>query len=110
MSGSPVTVKTVTYTPNGQTLTLKDGNNNVTTYGYDGFDRLLTTTYPNTKVESVAYNPTGTVASQLTRNNDLTAYLYDELNRQVSKDPPGTSNTGKSGSDERFLRGNKSFI
>lgn len=27
VAGSPVTVKTVTYTPNGQTLTLKDGSN-----------------------------------------------------------------------------------
>ena len=40
VAGAPVTVKTVTYTPNGQTLTLKDANNNVTTYSYDDFDRL----------------------------------------------------------------------
>ena len=103
VAGSPVTVKTVTYTPNGQTLTLKDGSNNITTYGYDGFDRLLTTTYPNTKVESVSYNPTGTVASHLTRNNDPTAYLYDELNRQVSKDPPGASNTVTTSYDKTGL-------
>ena len=50
---------------------MKDANNNVTTYGYDGFDRLLTTTYPNTKVESVAYNPTGTLATRTTRNNEV---------------------------------------
>ena len=93
VAGAPVTVKTVTYTPNGQTLKLKDGNNNVTTYGYDGFDQRLTTTYPNTQVESVAFNSSGTVASRLTRNNDSTAYLYDELNIQISKDPPGASNT-----------------
>ncbi|MGD9729114.1 MAG: RHS repeat-associated core domain-containing protein [Nitrospiraceae bacterium] len=93
VSGSPVTMKTNTYTTNGQLATVKDAGNNVTTYGYDGFDRLLTTTYPNTKVESVTYNPTGTIATRTTRNNQVFSFGYDELNRQISKDPPGANNT-----------------
>ena len=93
VSGVPVTVKTNTYTNNGQLATVKDANNNLTTYGYDGFDRLLTTTYPNAKVESVAYNPTGTLAQRTTRNNEVITFQYDELNRQTVKDPPGVNNT-----------------
>lgn len=85
--------ESMTYTTNGQLATVKDANNNVTTYGYDSFDRFLTTTYPNATVDSVAYNPTGTVSQRTTRNNEVFTFLYDELNRQLSKDPPGMSNT-----------------
>ena len=52
-SGSPVTVKTNTYTTNGQLATGKDAGSHVTTYGYDAIGRLLTTAYPNTTVASI---------------------------------------------------------
>ena len=88
ISGTPVTVKTQTYTTNGQLLTVKDANNNTTTYGYDSFDRLLTTTYPNTKVESVVYDAASNVTQRTTRDNKVFVFGYDELNRQKLKTPP----------------------
>lgn len=91
ISGTPTTIKTATYTTNGQLYTLKDANNNTTTYAYDGFDRLNKVTYPNTKFETIAYNPTGTISQRVTRNNETTTYAYDELDRQTSEDPPGSS-------------------
>ena len=39
--------RTMTYSSNGKLATLKDANNNLTTYEYDGFDRLTKTRYPS---------------------------------------------------------------
>lgn len=39
---------TVTYSDNGRLTTLKDAENNLTSYEYDGFDRPLKTRYPVT--------------------------------------------------------------
>src|SRR6185437_10686105 len=39
--------RTLTYTNNGKIQTLKDGDNNLTTYQYDGQDRLSKTLYPS---------------------------------------------------------------
>ncbi|HEX7076766.1 MAG TPA: hypothetical protein VF226_22225, partial [Hyphomicrobiaceae bacterium] len=37
---------TYTYTPNGQRQTVKDANDNLSTFEYDGFDRLLKLRFP----------------------------------------------------------------
>ena len=46
--------------------TLLDAENNKTTYVYDGFDRLATTTYPLGSTETLTYDPDNNV---LTRNS-----------------------------------------
>jgi RHS repeat-associated protein len=82
-------VERVTYTLNGQTLTLTDGNSNVSTLEYDGFDRLVTLRYPNatgpgsstTDRQRWTYDPAGNIATYITRNNQTFAYTYDRLNR-----------------------------
>src|SRR3569832_899427 len=39
---------TLTYSPNGRTVSATDGEGNTTSYTYDGFDRLSKTAYPST--------------------------------------------------------------
>lgn len=41
---------TYTYTPDGQQKTLKDADGNLTTYTYDGFDRLVAWAFPSKTV------------------------------------------------------------
>ena len=39
------------YTPDGLGASLTDGTSNSTSFAYDGFDRLATTTYPGGSTE-----------------------------------------------------------
>ncbi len=48
LSAAPRVEKTATYTDNGKEATVADGKGNLTTYVYDGFDRLAKVRYPNT--------------------------------------------------------------
>ena len=54
---------TYTYTDNGKQKTLKDANGNLTTYTYDGFDRLVAWAFPSKTVTgSSAPCTIGTIA------------------------------------------------
>ena len=46
-----------TYRPNGQVETVTEGENNRTTYAYDGHDRLVKTFYPVATKGANASNP-----------------------------------------------------
>lgn len=89
-----------TYTDNGKVATLTDGQGNKTSYGYDRFDRLLTTNYPSltagsgtssaTDYEQLTYDANSNVTSRLLRGGTLAInYGYDNLNRLTTKDLPG---------------------
>ncbi|MEJ7777003.1 MAG: RHS repeat-associated core domain-containing protein [Sphingomicrobium sp.] len=92
--------RTLTYTNNGELKTLKDAENNLTTYEYDGFDRLLKTRYPvatkgasassTTDYEQLGYDPNGNVISRRLRDEQSIAFTYDALNRPTLKNLPGT--------------------
>jgi RHS repeat-associated protein len=92
--------RTLTYTNNGQLATLKDAENNLTTYVYDGFDRLSQTRYPSpTKgagtsdaadFEQLGYDANSNVTSFRNRAAQTLAFSYDFLNRPTLKDLPGT--------------------
>lgn len=75
---------TVTYSNNGKVTSLKDGQNNTTNYTLDGFDRLKTTTYPDTKTEQLTYDNNSNIATFTTRNSELISFNYDNLNRRTS--------------------------
>lgn len=70
-----------TYTLNGRTATVKDGENNLTTYEYDGHDRLLKTRYPvatlgaasssTTDYEQANYDANGNVTQRRLRDGQL---------------------------------------
>ena len=97
-SGSPIT-ESATYTANGKPLTLMDGNGNVSTMVYDGFDRLSQIRYPNasgggsstTDYEEYGYDAGSNVTSYRTRGADVFGVTYDTLNRATFLDAPSTA-------------------
>lgn len=91
----------VTFSANGLIATAKDGENNLTTYEYDGFDRRFKTRYPVTAkgasqssasdYEQFAFDPNGNVTSYRTRRGETLTFDYDSLDRPTSKVVPERS-------------------
>jgi len=95
---APRVEKTVTYTDNGQVQTVADGKptgsadgrGNLTTYEYDGFDRLAKVRYPNvtccgsanTDFEQYGYDAAGNRTHWWRRfEPNPVVFTYDALNR-----------------------------
>ena len=78
-------------TLNGKTASVTDANGNLTSYGYDGFDRATTTTYPGGTYEQLGYDATGNVTSRQLRDGQTLSYTYDALNRRTNDTNPGTN-------------------
>jgi RHS repeat-associated protein len=88
-----------TYLAPGQVATLKDAVNNLTTYEYDGFNRLKKLRYPaataganassTTDYEEYGYDPSGNKTSDRRRDGLMIASTYDTLNRLRTIDKPG---------------------
>lgn len=80
-----------TYSPNGQRITIKDANNNLSTLEYDGFDRLSKLKFPVTALgagssndldtEEYKYDPNGNREEILKRDDRRIQFEYDRLNR-----------------------------
>jgi RHS repeat-associated protein len=91
---------TSAYTANGQLSYVVDGENNRTTYIYDGFDRLSQTRYPVTTqganssnasdYEQLGYDARSSVTQRRLRDGTSIGYTYDALGRVTAKDLPGT--------------------
>lgn len=91
---------TATYTGNGQVATMTDAENNLTSYAYDGFDRLITTNYPSSTkgagsssssdYEQLTYDAASNVTARRLRDGSSIGYTYDADNRAVIKDLPGS--------------------
>lgn len=79
-----------TYTPDGLPATLKDANGNQTSFTYDGFDRLATTTYPLGSTEAFTYDAADNLLTRKTRAGPTAIFTfdYDTLNRLKTKTPP----------------------
>lgn len=96
---SDAATETFTWTDNGNILTAKDGANNLSTFEYDGFDRLSRLRYPNasgggsstTDDEIYAYDANSNLTSWTNRNGSVFAFTYDALNRRTLQNPTGTS-------------------
>lgn len=92
--------RTLTYTSNGRLQTLKDGENNLTTYEYDGHDRLAKTRFPvatkgansssTTDYEQLSYDANGNVTSRRLRDGNSIGFTIDNVNRPTFKDLPGS--------------------
>lgn len=88
---------TITFTANGKTATVKDAEGNLTTYEYDGFDRLKKTRYPittaganassTTDYEQLSYDANGQVTQRRLRDGNTIAFTYDNLGRVASATP-----------------------
>lgn len=91
ISGVTANEATTTYTDNGLTASVKDAESNKTSYAYDGFDRLLKTSYPNTTkgagtssttdYEQLTYDASSNVTQRRGRDGNSLSYSYDNLGR-----------------------------
>ncbi|WP_125471538.1 RHS repeat-associated core domain-containing protein [Sphingomonas sp. FARSPH] len=79
------------YTADGKVASVTDANGNVTTAGYDGFDRQVTTSYSGGSYEQRSFDANGNVTQRRLRDGQVINYGYDALNRVVSKDRPNTT-------------------
>lgn len=90
--------QTNSYTANGKLATVTDGENNRTTFEYDGHDRLATTRYPITSLgaltssttdfEQLSYDANSNVTQRRLRDGQLINSTFDNLNRVTLKDLP----------------------
>lgn len=97
-SGEEVTSAS-TYTTNGRLQTVTDGENNRSTYEYDGFDRVSRLRYPVTvkgaatsstdDYEQWSYDANSNVTQLRRRDNALISFTYDRLDRATLKNLPG---------------------
>lgn len=96
-TGSAAVTASFAYSANGKTASVSDGRGNLTSYNYDGFDRLAQTTYPSltnsgasstTDYEKLNYDANGNVTSRQLRDGTSIAFSYDNLNRIKTKTPP----------------------
>ena len=89
-SGPPGTMlETHAYSPNSNEVAFTDANGHQMVYAYDGFDRLVQTTYPDATNEKYTYNPDGAPLQKTMRSGQTITYTYDALNRMASKTPAG---------------------
>lgn len=89
---------TYTYTQNGKRQTLKDANVNLSTFVYDGFDRLQRLRFPvatkganqssTSDDEWYEYDAVGNRTKLTKRDNREIDYTYDALNRVHVKTVP----------------------
>ncbi|MCP5396172.1 MAG: RHS repeat-associated core domain-containing protein [Sphingomonadaceae bacterium] len=88
-----------TWTANSRLATVKDGEGNLTTYEYDGHDRLSKTRYPNTTqgagtssttdYELLTYDAGSFVTQRRLRDGGTINLTWDKLGRLTSAQPTG---------------------
>lgn len=109
VTGEEAVERTLSYTSNGTLATLKDAENNLTTFDYDGFDRLSKTRFPNstkgsgtsstTDYEQLTYDANSNTTSLRLRDANSISLVYDNLNRLTVKGPPNPDPTVTFGYD-----------
>jgi RHS repeat-associated protein len=86
--------KTLTYTVDNLQQTAADGKGNLTTWVYDGFDRVSQIFYPNpangavsstTDYEQYGYDAASNMLSDRRRDGNTLTMTYDALNREATK-------------------------
>lgn len=88
-SGSLHTVN-YTYDPVYHLKTIKDGNNNTTTYTYDVAGRMTKTAYPGAtganydQIQVTSYDPLGHPLSRTDGNGQVTNYTYGDTDGRLS--------------------------
>jgi RHS repeat-associated protein len=93
------TTAAYTYTANGQVATLTDARSYMTTYEYDGFDRLKKRRYPKpgtvndsstSDYEQLTYDAYGRLTQERRRSGDSFVFSYDNLDRVTLRNAPDT--------------------
>jgi YD repeat-containing protein len=77
----------------GLLSSMRDANNNVTTYGYDNADRLSYVGFPDGTSESYLYYADNSLFQKTDRKSLFTSYVYDAFKRVAQFDPWGVVNT-----------------
>jgi RHS repeat-associated protein len=87
--------QTNSYTANGKLESVKDGENNLTSFVYDGHDRLIKTSYPvaavganassTTDNDQYGYDDNGNITQHRLRDGQVLVRTYDALNRAIKK-------------------------
>jgi RHS repeat-associated protein len=80
------------YTYDGQNCSsIKDAEGNITTYQYDGADRVDIVTFPDTSTEDYGYDKAGRLVQKKQRNGFSVSYEYTARNQlERDKDPGGS--------------------
>jgi RHS repeat-associated protein len=101
VANAPIRYAQYTYSPNGLEKTVEDANNNLSTYIYDGFDRLYQFQLPattrgsaqsnNSDYEQYSYDENGNRLTLRKRDGNVISYSYDNLDRQTFKDIPNST-------------------
>ena len=71
---------------NSRLISTTDDNGNVTRYGYDSLDRLLTTTHADNAVQSLVWSPRSNLLRIMDPNGTVISNSYDLLGRCVRRD------------------------
>jgi RHS repeat-associated protein len=85
---------TFTYGADGEKLSEMDANGAIastpyaTNYAYDGFNRLRTTTFPDSSTEVLSYDKDSNILTRENRASETLTYTYDDLDRMMSKVVP----------------------
>jgi len=83
----------VSYGADGEMATIEDANNNITAYGYDGWNRLTTSTFPDATFEQLTLDENGNVTLRQNRAQQQLTYTYDALNQMRTKVSPSPALT-----------------
>ncbi|MBH0035580.1 RHS repeat-associated core domain-containing protein [Pseudoalteromonas sp. NZS71_1] len=81
----------IAYTANGEIYTRKDGEGNVTSYTYDGFDRLKRTTFEDNTYEQNSYDANSNLKTWRKRDGKILTHYYDAINKKTQTTVPGES-------------------
>ncbi len=73
---------------NNNLTSVKDANNNTTTYKYDDKGRVYQTISPDTNTTTYSYDPAGNMVSKTDAKGVTISYVYDALNRLTKIDFP----------------------
>jgi YD repeat-containing protein len=87
---------TYTYGADNEKTSVIDalGATHLTQYAYDGFNRLATTTYPDSSTEQITlYDANSNIKTRINRGSQSFSYTYDALNRNLTKVIPAYGST-----------------
>lgn len=93
VGGGGLNTTTYTYDKDGNTLTVKDGNNHTTTRTFDALNRLSTVTDANSGVTQFAYDAHDRATSITDANSHVTTSVYNGFGDTIQTASPDSGTT-----------------